>query len=226
MMSIKKQLPVKSLRTSWDDGSPFDFKLAELLEKYNISGIFYVPITNSERGVMSKSQIRQLSSRFEIGGHTYSHVDLTSISLKDAEHEIVSGKKELENILGKEVEKFCYPKGKFNEDIKKLVQKAGFKKARTARIIFTGKSSDLFEENPNLHVYNHMQITYLAHCLRNLDFKTALKVCEFRQSNFVDTAKQLFCKNFNIWGHSWELEEKKLWADLEDFISFTRNLQN
>lgn len=210
------------LITSWDDGSPYDFKLAELLDKYSISGTFYVPISNPERGVMTKSQIRQLSTRFEIGGHTYSHANLTSISLKDAEWEIVSGKKGLEDILGKEVNKFCYPKGMFNNDIKKLVKKGGFKEARTARIIFNGKSLDPFEENPNLHVYNHMQVTYFAHCLKNLDIGTAFKVCSLQKSNFKDTAEQLYSTGFHIWGHSWEIEEKNLWQDLENFLRFTK----
>lgn len=217
---MKKQLSVKKLTTSWDDGSSYDLELAELLDKHNIPGIFYIPITNPERKVMTKSQIRQLSSGFEIGGHTYSHVDLTSISLKDAEHEIISGKMELENILGKKIDKFCYPKGKFNSDIKRLVKKTGFKDARTARIIFTGKNKDVFEENPNLHVYNHMQITYLAHCFKNRDLHTALKVCGLNQSGFVNVAKQLYSKDFHIWGHSWELEEKELWKNLDRFFRF------
>jgi peptidoglycan/xylan/chitin deacetylase (PgdA/CDA1 family) len=211
------------LITSWDDGHPLDLKVAEILSKYNIPGIFYIPITNPERGVMTKSQIRQLSSKFEIGGHTYSHADLISISLKDARNEIEHGKSELEGILGKKIDKFCYPKGKFNDEIKKLVKKAGFKEARTARIIFTGKNTDPFEENPNLHLYNHKRITYLAHCLKNGDFKTTLTVCKLQDYNFADIAKQLFVDGFHIWGHSWELEEKGLWKDLENFIRFTKN---
>ena len=34
--------------TSWDDGSRLDLKLAELLEKYGISGTFYVPKTEDD----------------------------------------------------------------------------------------------------------------------------------------------------------------------------------
>jgi len=215
------QLSDKTI-TSWDDGSPYDLKLAELLDKHNIRGVFYVPITNPEIGVMSKNQIRQLSEKFEIGGHTYSHVNLRSISLKEAEKEIVSGKKELEDILGKSIEKFCYPKGMFDENIKKIVKNSGFKEARTARIIFTGKSSDPFEVNPNLHVYNHMKIVYLAHCLKNSDFKTAIKIFGLQKPGFIGTAEQLFSAGFHIWGHSWEIEEKGLWGDLEKFLRFTK----
>ena len=220
---MKKQLPAKELITSWDDGSPYDLRLAELLDKYSIPGIFYIPITNPEREVMTKSHIRQLSAKFEIGGHTYSHEDLTSVSLREAEREIVNGKKELENILGKKVDKFCYPKGMFNKDIKKLVKKAGFSGARTARIIFTGKNEEPYEENPNLHVYNHMQITYLAHCIKNADLTTAFKVISLKRCHFTDVAKQLFFPGFHIWGHSWELEEKKRWKDLERFLDFVKS---
>ena len=142
-MNIIKYMPTykeSKLITSWDDGYPLDLKVAGLLSKYNVPGIFYVPISNPERKIMTRRQIRELSSTFEIGAHTYSHVDLTRLSPKMAEEEIISGKKELENIIGKKIEKFCYPWGRFNQDIKDLVKKAGFKEARTARIIFMGKS--------------------------------------------------------------------------------------
>jgi peptidoglycan/xylan/chitin deacetylase (PgdA/CDA1 family) len=202
------------LITSWDDGNPLDLKLAELLEKYKIPGIFYIPITNQERNVMTKSQIRQLSKNFEIGGHTYSHADLATISLKEAKTEIERGKIELENIIGKKVERFSYPWGKYNDPIKRLVKKAGFKEARTARIIFIGENSDPFETNPNLHVHNHSKFIYLAHCLKNMDFKTALTVSKLRGYNFDKVAEQLFKSGFHMWGHSWELEREKLWGQL------------
>ena len=74
--------------TSWDDGHPLDLKLAGLLDKYKIEGIFYIPKNNPEGPVISPSQIRQLAKKFEIGAHTINHVDLTHVNFKTAKKEI------------------------------------------------------------------------------------------------------------------------------------------
>ncbi len=71
--------PDRYLSISVDDGHPTDFRTAELLNKYGLNATFYVPATNSEREVISKQQVRELASRFEIGGHTLNHVTLTSV---------------------------------------------------------------------------------------------------------------------------------------------------
>ena len=42
---------MKIITTSWDDGHPLDFKLAELLNKYNLKGTFYIPRSNAEHRV-------------------------------------------------------------------------------------------------------------------------------------------------------------------------------
>lgn len=125
---------IKKISTSWDDGSPEDMKIAELLDRYNIEGTFYIPIFNLSRKVLTKYQIKQLSKKFEIGAHTLSHVDLTRVNLYKAKEEIFRGKEELEQIIGKRVYKFSFPWGRYNKDIIKLVREAGFISARTARI--------------------------------------------------------------------------------------------
>jgi len=73
--------------TSWDDGHPMDNRLAELLAKYDIQGTFYIPATNIEgRSTLTEKDIISLSSSFEIGGHTYSHIYLDKLSSDRAWH--------------------------------------------------------------------------------------------------------------------------------------------
>jgi len=205
--------------TSWDDGSVFDLKIAELLDRYKISAIFYIPIINHEREVMTKSQIRQIAYKFEVGGHTYSHVDLTTVSQKKAFDEVLKGKKELEDIIGKKINKFCFPKGRYNKNVVGVVKKAGFKSARTSRIFCIDNNYGGFLENPNLHVYNHMLITYLASCVKNKDLKSFLSALRIKRVGFSNVASQFYRQGFHIWGHSWEVEEKVLWKDLKNFLS-------
>ena len=64
--------------TSWDDGHPLDIRVAELLNKYALRGTFYVPM-RAEKQTMTVPQLRELSTRFEIGAHTLAHTVLTSV---------------------------------------------------------------------------------------------------------------------------------------------------
>jgi peptidoglycan-N-acetylglucosamine deacetylase len=52
---------------------------------------------------------RSLAERFEIGAHTRLHLRLPTLSLAAARQEIVDGKAELEDFIGREVRSFCYP---------------------------------------------------------------------------------------------------------------------
>ncbi|MCX6910233.1 MAG: polysaccharide deacetylase family protein [Verrucomicrobia bacterium] len=67
------------LTISVDDGHPLDMRTAELLDRHGLKATFYVPAANPEREVMTKEQVRELSRRFEMGGHTYHHVPLASL---------------------------------------------------------------------------------------------------------------------------------------------------
>jgi hypothetical protein len=40
------------LTASWDDGHPLDFRIADMLERYGLTGTFYVP-SRAETTVMS-----------------------------------------------------------------------------------------------------------------------------------------------------------------------------
>jgi peptidoglycan/xylan/chitin deacetylase (PgdA/CDA1 family) len=50
-------------------------------------------------------------------------------------------------ILGREVDLFCYPNGGFDERIKRFVGEAGYKAAVTTNLGFNNASSDLLALN-------------------------------------------------------------------------------
>ena len=45
---------------SWDDGSIYDIKLANLMAKYSIKATFFVPNTNWEQPFIKKQEIIEL----------------------------------------------------------------------------------------------------------------------------------------------------------------------
>ena len=69
-------IPTPLITTSWDDGHPLDFRVAEMLSRHNLRGTFYVPRT-ADNATMSAAEVRELGASFELGAHTLAHVDLT-----------------------------------------------------------------------------------------------------------------------------------------------------
>ena len=80
-------MPQAFITTSWDDGHPSDMRLAEMLARHGLTGTFYIPRSIST-GVMPDSDIRRLSSNFEIGAHTLNHVFLPDADDTTARAEI------------------------------------------------------------------------------------------------------------------------------------------
>src|SRR5437879_579802 len=117
--------PPAYITTSWDDGHPLDFRIAELLTKNGLAGTFYVPRVG-EYPTMSAEQVRELSRTFELGGHTLHHVDLSGATEDVAAKEIVDCKSWLEETTGAPCRMFCPPKGRYSRRHLALMQQAGY----------------------------------------------------------------------------------------------------
>ena len=80
----------------------------------------------------------------EIGAHTKTHPRLTQISHDKAFNEIAASKKDLENLLGININFFAYPYGDFNEEVAALVKKAGFLGACITKTGIVKRGADFF----------------------------------------------------------------------------------
>lgn len=189
--------------TSWDDGYKLDLKLVKLLKKYKLPGIFFIP-GNRE---LLDFEIRDIAAQgFEIGAHTTTHSILSDLSARDVKWEIISNKQDLENIIKKEVKAFCYPRGKYNERIKKLIAKAGFKWARTVDVLNIDRPFDPYETKTTIHAYPQRK--------------------EYKKKYWLSVAKDMFddAKEkegvYHLWGHSYELERYHIWDQLEELLQY------
>lgn len=85
----------------------------------------------------------------EIGAHTISHPILTSLDDDSARLEIVSGKRQLEALVGKTVRLFAYPNGKVGQDYDarhvEMVRQAGFFAAFTTAVGAITGDQDRFQ---------------------------------------------------------------------------------
>ena len=208
--------------TSWDDGHPSDLKLAELLKRYDIPATFYIPIDNTEGECMNTQQISEIAQSFDVGGHSYNHVNLTKIPPKEAEKEIMEGKRRLEEIIGKEVISFCYPKGSFNHEIINIAKGAGFVGARTVKL-FDRSINDPFKMGTTVYAKDLWFAAYIKHLATSLDPSLFLFMIKnnlfFKGWDRIATETLDFViKNggvWHLWGHSWEIDGNNDWGKLE-----------
>jgi peptidoglycan/xylan/chitin deacetylase (PgdA/CDA1 family) len=214
--------------TSWDDGHPLDERLGDLLDRFGLRATFFVPIRNCEgRPVLSTDALRSLDKRFEIGSHTLDHVSLPGLPQGECVRQIVEGKIALEQRLGHTVDGFCYPRGKWNRSVRKAVETAGCSYARTVENLWLDSGEDKFSIPTSMQIFPHgkqlLLRNYLLYCHHVSRFRAI--TIGLQSNSWLDFVVRLLDADLNeksvlhIWGHSWEIEEQGLWAELEEMFS-------
>jgi peptidoglycan/xylan/chitin deacetylase (PgdA/CDA1 family) len=94
------------------------------LINFSGEGEVYAPLTVTEVREMQADGIT-------IGAHTKSHPSLPHLPYEEAAEEIIGSKQALEMTFGEISQLFCYPSGRWNEEIEQLVMRAGFRGALT-----------------------------------------------------------------------------------------------
>ena len=120
-----EKMPEAVVTLCFDDGYSSVYEVAfPLLKQYHYPAtVFVIPSVLGQKGYLTLNQLRILSNNgWEIGSHTWSHPNLTEISLEEVEKEL---KKSKEWLLDKgfKVYSFAYPYGAFNEEIIEKVKK-------------------------------------------------------------------------------------------------------
>ena len=137
--------------TSWDDGDVSDKRVIEILDRYGLKGTFYIPKEYwGER--LSEDDIKAISGEHEVGAHTLSHIDLSKVDTLIATKEIEGSKAWLEEITGKNIQMFCYPRGRFTPETVRIVKDVGFHGARTTQL-FALTVQNPFEIATTIQVY-------------------------------------------------------------------------
>jgi peptidoglycan/xylan/chitin deacetylase (PgdA/CDA1 family) len=83
---------------------------------------------------MNHAELMQMSAckLIEIGSHTRGHAMLPKLSAQRQVEEIVYGRRDLENIIGKPVTGFSYPNGQATSEAKRILQEQEFSYACTS----------------------------------------------------------------------------------------------
>jgi peptidoglycan/xylan/chitin deacetylase (PgdA/CDA1 family) len=208
---------------SVDDGHVTDMRTAELLAKYGIRATFYVPARNPERPVISEGQIRQLATSFELGGHTMNHAPLNCVPLVTAWEEVSSGKVWLEDVLGRRVTSFCYPRGKYSRRIAATVKKAGFLGARTCFLNRHDFPADPYSWGVSTQGRDHSRVIQLRHALLEHNFRGALNFLRIHRGTTDWATHFSYALEWvringgvaHLYFHSWEIDEAGEWNKLD-----------
>ena len=196
---------------SCDDGCDSDYKLAKLLEKYDLDATFYWPVDVQtlafQKGwePLTPAHEAYIARNFEIGSHTVSHRYLTKIPLKEAVGEIKDSKKILENKYDQNITKFCYPRGYSNPEMTQAVKDAGYSYGRSTLIGHIGEDADPYFAATAVHMGCPIREEYKGMTWMDYGYKL------FEEAKEKDL-------DFHAWCHSWEIDRYNEWKNVEYFL--------
>lgn len=213
---------------SWDDGHPSDLRVGEMLDQFGLNGTFYVPML-ARTGTMNPGQIRQLSRRFEMGGHTLHHVSLSKLSDRLANQEICEGKAWMEEVTGTGCQMFCPPAGQFSRRHLRMIAQAGFTGMRTIELLslsYPRRAGGIVILPTTVQAVDHSRSTILRHLLKRAAWRGLWTYVirggmtgewESLARRMLETAAKKRSV-FHLWGHSWELVDEGQWDRLRRIL--------
>jgi len=132
---------------TFDDGCETDLiAAAPLLHELRFHATFYVTVNFlGKPGFLTRSQLREICDQgFEVGCHSMTHPHLTDLSQQQLHYEIVDAKKALEDIIGRQVDHFSCPGGRWNRRAAELAKEAGYLSLATSRAHANPPDADRF----------------------------------------------------------------------------------
>ncbi|WP_255368904.1 polysaccharide deacetylase family protein [Polaromonas sp. OV174] len=92
------------------------------------------PLGIAQTPLMTGEELRQwVSGGQEIGSHTHQHVNLPTSADRISHQEMMTGKTELESVVGQPVQHFCYPYGHYEPKHVTMAAELGFVTATTTQ---------------------------------------------------------------------------------------------
>ena len=125
----------KSVAITFDDGCETDLIVAApALNALGFGATSYVTTGFLGRpGYMSEAQLRELSAGgFEVGCHSMTHQYLPDLDAAGLQREVFDAKTRLEQIIGRSVEHFSCPGGRFDDRVVEAAKRAGYKTLATS----------------------------------------------------------------------------------------------
>jgi len=116
---------------TFDDGFADELPGATMLQSHGMVGTFYINSSFIDQsGYMTRSQLNDLAAQgHEIGGHTVSHQDLTTLDADEQNRQICQDRDTLLS-WGFQVTSFAYPFANLSPSLEAVAQHCGYNSAR------------------------------------------------------------------------------------------------
>ena len=121
---------------TFDDGCETDLiSAAPILREFGFGATFYITTGFlGKPGYLNHAQLRELAeSGWEIGCHSMTHAYLTDLDDQGLHREIVEAKLQLEQIVGRVVEHFSCPGGRYDLRVANTARRAGYRRGMGRR---------------------------------------------------------------------------------------------
>jgi peptidoglycan/xylan/chitin deacetylase (PgdA/CDA1 family) len=137
----------RSVTITFDDGCESDLvSSAPILRENGFNATFFITAGRlGTAGYLSYEQLKHLSALgFEIGCHSMTHPYLTDLDEDGLRREIAESKMQLEQIVGRSVEHFSCPGGRYDKRVLRVARSAGYSSVATSRIHANSPRTDRF----------------------------------------------------------------------------------
>lgn len=127
-------LPAKPVVVSFDDGYQSVYHNAlPVMRRLRWPGVLNleVQIMKTDFGLRPRRVRELIAAGWEVDSHTIHHPDLTTVSAAQLKLETAGARRAIQREFGVPVDFFCYPSGRFDEQVIAAVQAAGYKAATT-----------------------------------------------------------------------------------------------
>lgn len=191
----------------WDDGVTTDVRLTEILRRHGAKATFNLNAALHEshrkqswiyRGTpvarLGWNELRDVYAGFTIANHSLTHPHLEQLTDEAARHEIVEGRKRLQQFFDQPVRGFVYPFGTYSGAVMDAVREAGHAYARTA-----GEADHPFPPQDAMAFH---------------------PTCHFLVPDFWARYERACAGGvFYFWGHSYEITTEAMWTAFEETIA-------
>lgn len=202
----------KALTFSYDDGVEQDMRLVEIFRKYGMRATFNINAGQfSAEGTvhpegkihrrMTEKQVRSTYTEdvCEVACHTYNHPMLTDCASATVVDQVISDRKALEGLFGRQIHGMAYPFGPTDDRVVQCLKDCDIWYSRTV------ESTEKFNMPK--------------------DWLRLPATCHHRNPRLMELAHQFLDlqvnkhgpKLFYVWGHAYEFEEKDNWNVIEEF---------
>lgn len=198
---------MKFVALSYDDATLADERFIALLNRYGMKATLHLnaglyralhPYKHGTQLRLPLNVMRNLYRRHEVAAHSYTHPDLTQLTLEAIDDELCQDILTLDTDFKQKTIGFAYPYGTYTPRVVERVKASGLKYARTIKNTYKfSLPKDPYRLHPTCHDNDPKLPGLIDKFLALPESEDALLI---------------------IWGHSYEFDTDKRWGSFEETI--------